>query len=1098
MSKNAVSSLSHRIRRFLRPAAGLLAAALLALAPAGLHAQQGVTSGSVAGVVRDADGTPLADVAVTVTSISRGTTERALTDQNGRYVVGLLQPGRYTVKAELPPRPTAQEGPVQVTLGERTTVNLTLQPISAEEIAVSVGGPTSIDVTQSGVVDQVSEQQISELPTSGRDFTDFINLSGLVSPQPGVGTGGQFSIGGARTSGTNIQIDGADANNTFFGENRGSSRMPFTFSLESIKEFQLVTNGYDVEYGKFSGGVVNAVTKTGTNEFHGDAFLFFRDKSLTVDNFNGSPPADFQSFQFGGSLSGPIVKDRAHFFLSGDVQRQNQPVFALTPDRSGFTQAGIDQFRNILVNTYGFDPAEVDSNIGQFTASDNEVNLFGRVDWKLSDDHRLTVRANYANFDSPNDRISPSGNEAKTVGGNFQDNNVSAVAELNSTLGRDVYNTFRFQFSWEDRPRPGNSYLPSIEVSGIPTQGTGTGSITYGGSFFGILFRNDLKERKLQFTDNLTWHLGDHTLKVGTDDILTHTENLFWLNGNGFFTFNSLQDFQDQNPGFFLRFVPSLTNPQAPFAEFNTGEWSGYVQDAWQATPNLLLTLGLRYDYTNFDNPGTGLADPNFRSIVRDEFGQSTTNKPRDTNNWGPRASFTYDVTGDQRHVIRGGVGLFYGRVPTVLNGNVLSKTPNPLLSVTCIAAATPDISDYRNMTSPDAIPSQCAFEGFQGSPFGLGIVGAPQITVWDKNMEQPETWKANLGYEQRIGERWKAGIEGIFSNTVSNFTVQDLNLRGPVFTTADGRPVHVSQTDFADLMSGQDAANNEQRGANTSIDRLFYETKSGKFRAWNVKLDINGAPTDWLRVAANYTLNLAYDNSSFFCCTESEGFSGTPTAGNPNYLGSYGDRFAGTWGPSDFQRRHVFVMNARFNLPTHTRIGLIYRAQSGNPFTPSVFGDINGDGEDGNDRPYLPDPANPQGMEFATPADRQAYQQVLADNKCLRDHVGQIVPRNTCTNPWFHRVDLEIAQAIPTVGSQHAEVVLDLFNVLDGLGRAGILNDGAGDFVFEQNQLFTEVGYDQNTNRVIYTTRSDFGRKIPVGFEPFQFQAQLGVRYRF
>ncbi|MDX1748162.1 MAG: TonB-dependent receptor plug domain-containing protein, partial [Halobacteriales archaeon] len=343
-----------------------------------------------------------------------------------------------------------------------------------------------IDVSDASVVDMVTREQIEELPALGRDFTDFINLSALVAPQPGVTTGGQFSIGGARTSGTQIQIDGADANNAFFGENRGSSRIPFTFSLESIREFQIITNGFDVEYGKFSGGLINAVTKSGTNETQGNAFVFWRDETLTADNFNDQAPSDFQSFQFGGVLSGPIIEDKLHYFVSADLQQRNQPTFALDPQRANLSQATLDEFQSILTSVYGFSESEIADDFGTFDETDDQIALFGRLDWAMNPDHRLSFRINYSDFENQNDRISSSGLEARTRGGTFIDEAISAVAELNSTFGDGIFNTLRVQYSSEDRPRPGNSRLPSVEVEGVTNQDGRDVTLGWGGSFFGI------------------------------------------------------------------------------------------------------------------------------------------------------------------------------------------------------------------------------------------------------------------------------------------------------------------------------------------------------------------------------------------------------------------------------------------------------------------------------------------------------------------------------------------------------------------------------------------------------------------------------------
>ncbi|MGH7543542.1 MAG: carboxypeptidase regulatory-like domain-containing protein, partial [Gemmatimonadota bacterium] len=323
-------------RRRVSRAAVLTAALILPVLfgrPADLLAQQGVTTGSIVGRIVDNTGAPLAGATVTARNVDTGTTRDVQTNADGRYTAGFLQPGSYTVTAEFPPLPAEERGPIRVNLGDQKVVDLALQPVEVEAIAVTVP-ENQVDTSQGGVVELVDQDQIENLPALGRDFTDFIALSGLVSPAPEVGTGGQFALGGGRTSATNVQIDGADANNAFFGENRGSSRIPFTFSLESIKEFQIVTNGFDVEFGDYTGGVVNAVTKGGSNEFEGSAFVYGRDQSLTANTFAGQDPEDFSAQQFGFHLGGPVVRDKAHFFVSLDGQQRDQPVFAIVPSEA--------------------------------------------------------------------------------------------------------------------------------------------------------------------------------------------------------------------------------------------------------------------------------------------------------------------------------------------------------------------------------------------------------------------------------------------------------------------------------------------------------------------------------------------------------------------------------------------------------------------------------------------------------------------------------------------------------------------------------------------------------------------------------------------
>jgi len=411
-----------------------------------------------------------------------------------------------------------------------------------------------------------------------------------------------------------------------------------------------------------------------------------------------------------------------------------------------------------------------------------------------------------------------------------------------------------------------------------------------------------------------------------------------------------------------------------------------------------------------------------------DQFGVDPTRVPDDKDNIGPRLSFTYDVTGDERNVLRGGAGLFYDDIPIVTHGNTTLNNPDPLLFNICIAAAAPDVSNLAQMAeNPELIPNTCdpdfvnretGFDiGFD--PFGIGIIGSPDVNVWDPDTENPRTVRANLGYERRIGDRWKAGFQTIFSQTWDLFrgrqlTQADLagqrftdgNPRQPFFTQGDGRPVWVEPGDWDPEDTSEDDVSQAE-----DLRFLLQQTDGADARAYSFKTSLQGAPTDNFRVGANWTVNVSKDNSSVECCTAFALTTEVPTAGNLNFLGDPGDEAAGAWGPSKNEQRHVIVTNFIWRAPLGFQISGIYRAQTGLPFTPVVLGDLNGDGIASNDRPFLPDPATAapddpldlDGLQFASMDDLDAYRELLDSNSCLREAVGTIINRNTCRDPWWH-----------------------------------------------------------------------------------------------
>ena len=1103
------------MRAFLSRATTFAAALLLALAPAGASAQAGTTSGAIRGRVADDAGQPLVGAVVTATNSETGLARSAQVDDAGTYVIRLLPPGTYSVAARrIGSQPREQAG-VRVLLSQTSTVNFTLSAASVQLSTVQVTAEAEVDVSDAGVKTHVSTEEIQNLPTLGRDFTDFINLSGTVSPDPEATTGGQFAIAGQRPSQTNLQIDGVDANNAYFGENRGGSRVPFNFSLESIREFQIVTNGYDVEYGNYSGGVINIVTRGGTNQFKGTVYGNYRNQELVADNFDGTEVGKFNATQYAASFEGPVIEDKLHFLVSLDGQRRREPFQTWTVDalrNSGIsTDAALadslQRFVDILRTNYGVENAA--GNYGFFETTDDVITLFGRLDWTLSDRHRLSLRNNYVSHDNANEGFNASGGRGTFRGGlstaeAFKDKNNSVVGELTSEFGANLFNTLRLQYAWENRPRTPNNNLPSLNV-----QISSGERLEYGGN--AIAFRNVLDERKFQLVDNLTVVRGNHALKLGTNNTFSWFDNTFWRNGTGVFTFNSLDDFANFRPSAFSRNIRADSQP--PTATFSAQEYGAYVQDDWQITPKLLGTFGLRYDVSRVGKRPGRVVD------IERAFGIETGLAPVDNDNIAPRVSFTYDLDGNATSVLRAGAGMFYGRMPYVLAGNVAS-TDVPPIALTCSGALENDAG----VPDPDAPPSPANYADWAASgddnPFaclgGAGLGGLPEYSFWTRDFEMPETFKANLGYERRFFGTTTFSTDVLFSNTTKLYTVRNLNLRDAQFEIAGEanrrvftpRTITGSTTQSAfNPANTSSATASPDRFRNTDFTDVFANYNDGVARSWVATMNLEHRFENRNSVRASYTYTRAEDNSSFSCCTSFAGFT-EPNYGalGPNFIGAAGDDEAG-WGPSEFERRHVVVLSGFARMPWGFRVSGFWRMQSGTPWSPEAGGDLNGDGVAFNDRPFIfapdefpvfvdPTITDAVRRDSIVATNRLQYARDLADNECVGDFVGRIVPRNTCRQPWFNRLDLSLRKDIATVNGQSAEISLDLFNVLNGL------NDDWGRYEAVSSadrNIMVPRAFDPATNRILYTAGNSFGTRQPRGqFLLLQFSAQIGVRYRF
>ncbi len=1082
-------------------------------APHGASAQE--TTGSIRGVVTAADATPLVGAVVTATNSETGLVRNTSVATDGTYVIRLLPSGVYRVTVRRIGSQQQERTGVRVTVGATASVNFALTDAATQLSAVNVTGAQRIDVADGGVKQNVTQEEIQNLPTLGRDFTDFIALSGLVAPSPEVTTGGQFSIAGARPSQTNVQLDGVDANNNFFGENRGGSRIPFNFSIESVKEFQIITNGFDVEYGNYAGGIINIISKGGTNTFRATGYSNYRGDALTSENFNGTPVNNFSAQQFAFQAEGPLIRDKLFWLVSVDGQRRREPFVPLGPnalrtnaadlerraaafpdssanllgqaERARTTADSLGRYFSILRDRYGVTGAE--EAYDEFSTRNDVLTAFARLDWNINNRNRLSLRNSWSDYDNGNETFS-----GTTIGGlsqaeAFQNRTNTLVGELTSSLGDRASNVFRFQYATEDRPRVGNDLKPQLRVNNVNTGS----AYAWGGN--NIAFRNRLVENKLQLVNNTTIDFGSHTLKFGTNNIFSHYENDFWLQGSGFYTFDNLAALEAYQPLQYTRNVRADGSP--PRAVFDVQEYSVYAQDQWRVTPRLLATLGVRYDYSRFgDAPGR---------VVDAEraFGIETGVAPIDKNNISPRLSLAWDRKGDASEVWRAGAGLFYGRLPAVLGSNV-GITDVPLQNLACTGSAAdgdanapPPVQNYRDWSATgDDNPFNCAG--------AAGVGGIPEFSFWTRGFEIPETYRANLGYERELGSRTRLSADYIFAATTKLYTVRNTNLRQPLFSLANegGRQVFVPVDRFA-----PNAAAGNDRLLNTDFGNVFQNFYDGSARSHSLTFNVDQRLGTESSVRASYTYVTASDNSSFSCCTSFAGWSDTRVgATGPNDIGGVGDTDR-AWGPSGFVRNHTIIVSGYSRLPFGFRLSGIWRLSSGTPWGPEQGGDLNGDGLSFNDRPFIfaPDqfPVNvPTSITGAAAqaeyvaAQRETYKSYLDANPCISEHIGSIIPRNTCRQPWFNRLDLSLRNRIPVRGGQYAELSFDFFNVLNGINSAWGRYQSVS---AARRNLMVPASYDANNETILYNLTDNFGDNTPLGANLLlQFSMQLGVRYVF
>ena len=711
------------------------AAGVILLFAAGVFGQSQATTGTIQGTVTDPNGAVVSGASVTVKNVETGFERTVTSNSDGFFTAPLLPLGRYRVTTSASGFSATVLENVQVTVGQTLALNVALKVGGTTETVDVTTDAEAVDTARTELSTQINERSVENLPINRRDFSRFALLTPGVSIVQGP-DGDEISINGQKGIQNNVSIDGADANNPFFGEQRGGQRPAFTISLESVKEFQVVPVGASAEFGRSSGGFINAVTKSGTNEFSGAAFLFFRNQSLSSQNPDavgaGLPVEDFTNYQFGGNLGGPIKRDRAFFFVAYERNdgKSSKPNF-IDP-----------RLINIFATRFG-SPDE--QTVIQRT-NDADV-LLGKVDIQVNSSNLLTLRHNYSRaeqvngtFDVPTWGSSANGREAS--------NSNSFIGQLVTNFSATLLNELRFQWAKEERPRfYDGPDLPDTTI------GTFAGDISYrfGRPFFLPVPSDDVR---VQFTDNFTVISGNHTLKFGFDFNRTKVSQTFIGFARGRYIFAgptidaAIQGFTDYINGvsvaglsLYLQFTPlgGRTVEEAGTQAYATIEPALYAQDTWQFRRNLTLNLGFRWEAQYQPDIINDPASTPFGQFLNDPRFPSDGSIPDFTDGYSPRLALSWSPGDDGKTAIRLGGGLYYARIP----GLVVAGPRN--------TDGTIAGNIYRDGSFCQFVTPGCpVYPGILSVPAGFTL-GNPGIAVFEKNFKNPRTIQLSASVEREI-----------------------------------------------------------------------------------------------------------------------------------------------------------------------------------------------------------------------------------------------------------------------------------------------------------------------------------------------------------
>ncbi|MEX2156914.1 MAG: TonB-dependent receptor [Gemmatimonadales bacterium] len=748
----------------------LIGPIVLALAfPVVIAAQSQATTGIIRGVVTDPAGSPVAGASVVLRETQTGFQRQLTTNERGVFVGSLLPLGIYDVTARAVGYSESRRTGVALRVGEIVEVRLPLAAVQLQAVVVEASQPV-VDATKIENSTRVPNEAVSRLPNNGRNYLNLTLLTPNVAIVQGP-DGDELSIAGQKGIHNNISVDGADFNNPFFGEQRGGQRPPFTFNLDAVQEIVVVASGASAEFGRSSGGFVNVVTKSGTNQLSGSAHYYGKDGILSGHPRHGSltlPPPDFTQHQFGFTLGGPIKRDRAFFFVAYDQQiydeiKQTDPNRIAAPLRAWMDTA----FGGALQGDYG-----------PIARTNDARALMAKLDVRISDRHNASLKYNYAWSEQANGTFDVD-SWARSANGLEQDHSNAINGSLVSHLSSSIANEFRFQYSREDRPRPydgpRSGALGANRVDASPLRPFPDIAMDFAGGYrFGMPFflPIDYYDTRVQLLDNVSIARGDHFFKLGFEYNKVHSNQTFVGFGNSRYIFNSVQGFLDfaedpsQSGGVLLYLQQAgvgRTVREAGTQDIPQTEYALYLQDTWRPNSKWTFNYGLRWEAQIQADPITPPAQVFYAPLIGqtrtrvNDVGSSVVSTfpsdgtiPSDKKMFQPRFGFAYDPGGDGRRVVRGSAGLYFARIPGLNLAS--SRSTNGSVGMTYFRASFFGPVPAFNSQLPDNVAPSAVF--------------LPDVFVFDKNFRNPRTLSASLGYEWQAGSDLGVSISYTHSRT--------------------------------------------------------------------------------------------------------------------------------------------------------------------------------------------------------------------------------------------------------------------------------------------------------------------------------------------
>ena len=1026
----------------------ILAFLAMLLLPFASARAQGISGAAVEGRVAGPAGESIPNARVSLVDSSTGRYQRSTSGTTGRFTFeNVPVGGPYTVEVRaIGFVPRAIPG-IFVHLGDRVTRDVILSSLAYQLAAVTVRAGSEHDAGAGGPVHDIPGEAVRNLPLRKRDFV------GLLAMAPQASGSSNLSINGQHTRLNAIQVDGGTASD-FLGLNvtPGAGTGARALSIEALRELRILIAPFDVRQGGFTGGLINAVTRSGTNRHEQAAFVNFGGNRLVGPDTAGQGSDAFTTLQYGASAGGPIIRNRLHYFAVADLQAQATPATGLRIDHPSVSGSDSLAERVALVaqNQYGFDPGGSSAPI----LRQPNTTLFTKLSWQPASAHLLELTTNFS--DARNDAIIRAslrdGWQLSGSGSATHVRNVTNRLKATSTIG-GIANELIASVTTSNTDIASFLRVPVFLVGTIP----GKLPLSLGSTRNAQGTQTD--QRLIELTDNVTWNHGDHTVTTGVQSQLLHVYDNFFLGRWGAWTFANVDSFAKGVAQRYEVAVPLAARPEGPVADANPYQIAGYLQDRWHLAPRVTLTAGARIDVPFLGSPAQNpalLADAALGNI-------DTHQLPSGNAVFSPRVGAAVDLGSKRDWLVRGGAGGFAGHPPYIYVASAFANTGQEGALLTCtlangVPAPTTDV---------DRLPTKCVNSG-------APTAAKPTVTVFDPAFRFQQAIKYDIGVEHAVlGVRFAMDL--IHSRTRNTPFVRDVNLV-ELGTSVEGRTMYGQLTPRTGGVTVTTA-----RRDSVAFGPIYQYGNRSADRSTSVTLEAGKTWTDGL-VQVGYTWSRSEDVMSL---------SGTTAV-----MTMITNPLDGTMTNRRLRRSardipHNFVATAVAPARFGVTVSGLFRLRSGTPYAYLATGDPNADGF-ANDLVYVP--RDSLDVTLTRPADYGALDAFIMGEACLRNHRGSIIGRTTCRNPRVMSFDSRFAKRVRLRSLKSAEIGLDIFNVPNLLRRQwGLVRETSSG---ESVPLLSMAGYDGALNRPRYDLAAPARAHVLTDLS--RWRLQLGARFEY